>query len=60
MQKIIEFKHKKFWSSQVDIRSLNNKISELNKDGWKIKSMTSNTTLFGVIISYSLLIELAV
>ncbi|MEW6997474.1 DUF4177 domain-containing protein [Colwelliaceae bacterium BS250] len=60
MQKIIEFKSKNFWSSQVDINSLNNKISELNKDGWVIKSIIPNTTLFGAVISYTLMIELSV
>ena len=60
MQKVIEFKKKGFWSSQVDLNSLNNKISELTKEGWVIKSLTPNTSLFGLVTSYTILIELSV
>ena len=60
LQKIIEFKSKNFWSSKVDINSLNTKISALNKDGWVIKSIIPNTTIFGAVISYTLMIELSV
>lgn len=60
LQKIIEFKSKSFWFSQVDLNSLNTKISALNKDGWVIKSIISNTTIFGAVISYTLMIELSV
>ncbi|MBO1254995.1 DUF4177 domain-containing protein [Alteromonas sp. 5E99-2] len=59
MQKVIEFKKKGFWSNQVDISSLNNKIDELTKDGWIIKSLTPNTSLFGAVTSYTILIELS-
>lgn len=60
MQKVIEFKKKGFWSSQVDLNSLNNKISELTKEGWVIKSLTPNTSLFGLVTSYTMFIELSV
>ncbi|KGK01645.1 hypothetical protein [Thalassotalea sp. ND16A] len=59
MQRIIEFKKKTFWSSQIDINALNNKIAALNKDGWFVKSIIPNLSLFGGIYSYTVLIELA-
>ena len=58
MQRIIEFKKKTFWSSQIDINALNDQISALNKDGWFIKEMIPNSSLFGGLYSYTLLIEL--
>ena len=58
MQRVIEFKKKNFWSSQIDINALNEKISALNKDGWIIKSITPNSTLIGIVTSYTLLVEL--
>ncbi len=38
MQKVIEFKNRNFWSSQIDTDQLNQKIAILNKDGWSVKS----------------------
>ena len=58
MQRVFEFKKKNFWSSQVDLNALNEKISQLNKDGWAIKSITPNSSLFGIILSYTILVEL--
>lgn len=58
LQRVIEFKKKSFWSSQIDINALNEKISTLNKDGWVIKSITPNATFIGIVTSYTLLIEL--
>jgi hypothetical protein len=60
LQKVIEFKKKGFWSNQVDLNSLNNKISELTKEGWVIKSLTPNTSFFGLVTSYTMFIELSV
>jgi hypothetical protein len=42
----------------VDLNALNEKISQLNKDGWAIKSITPNSSLFGIILSYTILGEL--
>ena len=58
MQRVIEFKKKNFWSSQIDIHALNEKISALNKDGWVVKSITPNSTFIGIVSSYTLLVEL--
>ncbi|OEY68688.1 hypothetical protein BI198_03220 [Rheinheimera salexigens] len=58
MQKVIEFKKTNFWSSTVDIKLLNEKIASLNQDGWVVKSITSNMSVFGSMISYTLLLEL--
>ena len=58
LQKIIEFKKKNFWSSEVDVDALNQMVLELNKGGWVVKTIIPNTTFFGQINSYSLLIEL--
>ncbi|RLV57811.1 DUF4177 domain-containing protein [Parashewanella curva] len=57
MQKVIEFNGRGFWSSKVDIESLNEKIEQLNNEGWKVKSMVPNTSFAGSVISYSLLLE---
>ena len=59
MQKIVEFKKKTFWASRLDMNALNEKISSLNKDGWVVKSVVPNSALFGGVISYTLLLELA-
>jgi hypothetical protein len=58
LQRVIEFKKKNFWTSQVDTEALNEKISALNHDGWVVKSITPNSFL-GIIVSYTLLIELS-
>lgn len=60
LQKIIEFKKKNFWSSQVDTKALNEKIAGLNQDGWIVKSVTPNASLMGNVFSYTLLVELKV
>lgn len=58
MQKIVEFSRKNFWTSRVDLTWLNEEIFKLNNEGWVVKSMTPNTSFFGVVTSYSLLLEL--
>ncbi|MBE8168522.1 MAG: hypothetical protein HAW66_09180 [Shewanella sp.] len=57
MQKIIEYRKRNFWSSQLDLESLNKQIFELNKDGWFVKAITPNTAFIGVVTSYTLLLE---
>ena len=57
MQKVIEFKKHNFWSNQIDLEKLNEKIAELNKDGWTVKSITSSHAFLGRIMSYTLLVE---
>ncbi len=57
IQKIIEFKSRSFWSSQVDLRKLNETISKLNTDGWKLLQMVPQQQYFGGVTSYHLLVE---
>ncbi|GGW74917.1 hypothetical protein [Alteromonas halophila] len=58
MQRIVEFRKLNFWSGKPGVEALNKKISELNKDGWYVQSVVPNTTFFGVISSYTLLLQL--
>jgi hypothetical protein len=58
LQRIIEFKKKSFWASQLDISALNEKVAVLNKDGWIVKKIIPNTYFLGGIHSYTLLVEL--
>ncbi len=57
MQRVIVFKSRGFWSSEVDINKLNDKITRFNDSGWRVVSITPNTTIFGAVVSYSLLLE---
>jgi len=58
IQKIIEFKKQRFWSSSVDIEALNEKIFHLNQDGWRVLTVSSAHNMFGLITSYTILVEL--
>jgi len=58
LQRIIEFKKKTFWASSLDINALNDQVSSLNKDGWIVKEIISNTYFFGGVYSYTLLLDL--
>ncbi|WP_250460227.1 DUF4177 domain-containing protein [Microbulbifer litoralis] len=53
MQKIVEFRKRSFWGSQVDLAALNEKIAGLNRDGWRIRQVGSNR----MVMSYTLLLE---
>ncbi|WP_119394396.1 DUF4177 domain-containing protein [Salinibius halmophilus] len=57
-QKVIEFGKRNFWSSKLDIEALNEKISQLNADGWKVVSITPNSALGGGVVSYTIFVEL--
>lgn len=56
MQKVVVFKKRNFWSSQLDLKLLNEQIAGWNQEGWVIQSMTPNSTLLGGVISYTLLL----
>ncbi|MBE0377435.1 MULTISPECIES: hypothetical protein [Pseudoalteromonas] len=56
MQKIIEFKKTRFFGG-ADIKALNEKIYQLNQDGWKVINVSSITGFFGEANGYALLIE---
>ncbi len=57
MQRVLEFKKLNFWSSKLDISKLNEKIFQLNNDGWVLTSLISNTHFLGGVASYTLLLE---
>lgn len=57
MQRIMEYGKRSFWTSRLDTVRLNEKIQELEKDGWKVVSVCPNANFFGIVASYTLLIE---
>ncbi|GAA0859832.1 hypothetical protein [Aliiglaciecola litoralis] len=59
MRKVVVFnKSKKWWHESPDIQLLNNQIADIESDGWSVVSVSANTNLFGIISSYTILIEL--
>lgn len=56
MQKIIEFKKTGFLGS-VDLNALNEKIYQLNQDGWRVVNIAPITGSFGQTKGYALVIE---
>ena len=60
MRKVVIFKRaKKWWHESPDVDLLNVQIEEIERDGWNVISVTSNANLFGVITSFTILIESA-
>ncbi|WP_149983077.1 hypothetical protein [Pseudoalteromonas rhizosphaerae] len=58
MQKIIEFKKQRgFFRGGIDIDALNERIYQLNQDGWKVINVSASAGLYGQVYSYILLIE---
>ena len=57
MQKVVEFRKRNFWSSRIDVKQLNEKIQQLNQDGWSVILVTPIFTIFGVVNGYTLLIQ---
>lgn len=59
MRKVVVFeKSKKWWHESPDLDLLNNQIADIEQDGWSVISVSANTNLFGIISSYTILIEL--
>ncbi len=56
-QRILEFKKKNFWTSQIDTSAMNEKLAELNQQGWQAKSVAANRSFAGVTMSYTVLLE---
>jgi len=57
-QIVVEFKkHKRFWYPEVDVSKLNDRIFELNSEGWTVISLTPNSNWNGIIKSYSILLQ---
>ncbi len=57
MQRVFEYRNRSFWSSRIDLTKLNDKLVELNRDGWTVKSVTPNSTLVGIVLSYTIFME---
>ena len=57
MQKVVEFRKRNFWSSRIDVKRLNEKIQQLNQDGWSVIHVAPIFTIFGVVCGYTLLIQ---
>lgn len=58
MKKVVIFSKKKsFWSVEPDIDLLNKQIEDAENDGWNVISVSANTSFFGAIASYTILIE---
>lgn len=58
MRKVVIFnKTKKWWHETPDVDLLNVKLSEIENDNWNIISVTANTNLFGIVCSFTILIE---
>lgn len=57
MQKIVEFKSLSFWTCQLKLSELDSKVESLNRDGWTLKSVVPNVSIFGSVRSYTLFLE---
>ena len=57
MQKVIEFRKARFMGG-VNIAALNDRIQELNQDGWKVISAVPITGFYGQVHGYTLFIEI--
>ncbi|MBA6265593.1 hypothetical protein [Colwellia sp. Bg11-12] len=58
MRKVVIFnKTKKWWHETPDLDLLNSQIAEIESDNWKVISVAANTNLFGIIASFTILIE---
>lgn len=58
MKKVVIFdKTSKWWHETPNVELLNKQITEIEKDGWRVISINSNTNLFGTITSFTLLLE---
>jgi hypothetical protein len=56
-QRIVEFRKKNFWTSQIDTGAMNQQLAELNQQGWQARSVTANRSFAGVTLSYTVLLE---
>ncbi len=57
MQKVIEFGRRKFWSSSIDVEKLNETLAQCNAEGWQVNKLSPNTSAFGGLCSYTILLE---
>lgn len=57
MQRVITFRTMSFWTSQPNLKKLNEKITGLNREGWRVTSVVPSSGFSGHIRSYTLLLE---
>ena len=57
MRKVLEFKKRRLWIGDVNLDLLNEQILDIEKDGWRVISITPSSDFFGRVSSYTLLIE---
>lgn len=56
-QRIVEFRKRNFWTNQVDTSVLNERLAQLNIEGWCAVSVMANHSFAGLVTSYTLLLE---
>ncbi len=58
MRKVIILNEtKRWWHEGPTEELLNNRLVELQKENWRIISVQANTNLFGMIASFTILVE---
>jgi len=57
LRRVLEFKERRFWIGDVNLALLNEQIQDIEKDGWRVVSVTPSSDFLGRVSSYTLLIE---
>ncbi|AXT40142.1 DUF4177 domain-containing protein [Alteromonas sp. BL110] len=57
MQKVVEFKTRNFWSSQLNLDTLNEEIKKYNNQSWRVIQVTPAASFSAHIRSVLLLLE---
>lgn len=57
MQRVIVFSKRSFWSGQLDLAKLNERIAQLNLEGWRVTQIAPTSGFTGMICSWTLLLE---
>ncbi|MHC6646500.1 DUF4177 domain-containing protein [Alteromonas portus] len=57
MQKVVEFKTRNFWSSQLNLDTLNEEVTKYNNQGWRVIQVTPVSSFSAHVRSVLLLLE---
>lgn len=57
MQKVVEFKTRNFWSSQLNLDTLNEEVTKYNNQGWRVIQVTPVSSFSARVRSVLLLLE---
>ena len=57
MQKVVEFKTRNFWSSQLNLDPLNEEVTKYNNQGWRVIQITPVSSFSAHVRSVLLLLE---